>query len=90
MLLLFLAVFIEVKGQCPDGTTGFNCNSCITGCDVCDTSLTTCDTCSTGYYLDTATSTCSECPSNCLECSTPSLCSRCTPGYDTYADANGN
>jgi len=76
-------------GQCPTGTTGYNCQSCITGCDVCDTSITTCDTCTTGYYLDSATSTCSECPSNCLDCSTPYVCTTCTPGYDTYTDTSG-
>ena len=57
-IIIMACLVSSASGQCPTGTTGYNCQSCITGCDVCDTSITTCDTCTKGYYLDSATTTC--------------------------------
>lgn len=86
--LALLIVISLVKGQCPSGTTGYNCQACPDGCDNCDTNPATCDTCSTGYYIDSS-NLCLACPSNCLACSTPYVCTTCTPGYDTTINSNG-
>ena len=86
--LLLTLLLAYAASQCPDGTTGYNCAECPTGCDTCDTSVSTCDACTTGYYLDSS-SVCNACPSNCLECSTPFSCTRCIPGYDTKTNASG-
>jgi hypothetical protein len=87
-VILALCIWF-VSGQCPSGTTGFNCVACPDGCDVCDNSSSICDTCSKGYYLDINTSLCNTCPNSCLECDNPFYCITCTPGYDSSYNAAG-
>lgn len=65
LIILYLPLF--TYQQCPDGTTGYNCVECPSGCDTCDTDASYCDTCTTGYYIDSS-NLCNACPSNCLAC----------------------